>query len=282
MGMPGTVVSDNGPQFSSSNFAHFIKKHAPSSPHHSRSNGKVESSVKSAMKMIRKAKKCREALLNIRNTPTQGIDISFAHRLLRRRTKTILPRSLLESWSSVTTTTRNGSTEDDPNTTSTLLWQACVWSPYIARGRHGEDETVQARRKVVEGGKYCSTTGWQIVRSWGHWWNSVQAQQSSIIWRRWHNIAPNHTPAGVSAAPLTILHLIKCGCSTSRPCSTGRCGCVAAQMSCSMLCCCYAGSDCCNEHTRTVAANPVADEEDDVWKTMRRNGPIWRINHKSS
>ena len=32
-------------------------------------------------------------------------------------------------------------------------------------------------------------------------------------------------------------------------------------MSCSMFCCCNAGSDCCNEHTRTIAANPVADEK---------------------
>ena len=45
MGIPDTVVSDNGPQFSSSDFAHFSKKwgfeHTPSSPHHSRSNGNV-------------------------------------------------------------------------------------------------------------------------------------------------------------------------------------------------------------------------------------------------
>ena len=58
--------------------------------------------------MIRKAKKCGEdqylALLNIRNTPSQGMDSSPAQRLLGRRTKTILPtaRSLLESRSSVT------------------------------------------------------------------------------------------------------------------------------------------------------------------------------------
>ena len=112
MGIPDTVVSDNGPQFSSSDFAHFSKKwgfeYTPSSPHHSRSNGKVESSVKSAKKMIRKAKKCGEdqylALLNIRNTPSQGMDSSPAQRLLGRRTKTIIPtaRSLLESRSTVT------------------------------------------------------------------------------------------------------------------------------------------------------------------------------------
>ena len=58
--------------------------------------------------MIRKTTKSGEdqylALLNIRNTPTQGIDSSPAQRLLGRRTKTILPtaRSLLESKSCIT------------------------------------------------------------------------------------------------------------------------------------------------------------------------------------
>lgn len=75
-------------------------------------------------------------------------------------------------------------------------------------------------------------------------------------------LCPTTLPPDVSAAPVTILQLIKCGCSTSRPCSTGRCGCVAAQMSCSMFCSCNAGSDCCNEQTRAVAANHDDDDED--------------------
>ena len=36
---------------------------------------------------------------------------------------------------------------------------------------------------------------------------------------------PTTLTAGVSPAPLTILHLVKCRFFTSRPCSTGRCGC---------------------------------------------------------
>ena len=61
MGIPYTVVSDIEPQFSSSDFVFSNKwgfEHTPSSPHHSRSNGKVESSVKSTMTILRKAKKC--------------------------------------------------------------------------------------------------------------------------------------------------------------------------------------------------------------------------------
>lgn len=106
-GIPDTVMSDNGPQFISDEFRRFGKswgfEHITSSPHHSRSNGKVESSVKAAKRMIRKAKMSGEdqylALLNIRNTPTQGMDSSPAQRLLGRRTKTIVPTThhLLES-----------------------------------------------------------------------------------------------------------------------------------------------------------------------------------------
>ena len=54
MGIPDTVVSDNGPQLSSCDFAHFSKKwgfeHTLSSLHQIRSNGKI----------IRNAKKCGE------------------------------------------------------------------------------------------------------------------------------------------------------------------------------------------------------------------------------
>ena len=57
-------------------------------------------------------------------------------------------------------------------------------------------------------------------------------------WHSSNDVTPLYATtrsADVSAAPLTILHLIKCGCSTSRPCSTGRCGYLAALVSCSML-----------------------------------------------
>ena len=90
MDIPDTVTSDNGPQLISDEFANFSRtwgfEHVTSSPHHSRSKGKVESSVKAAKKMIKKARKAGEdqylALLNIRNTPTQGMDSSPAQRLL--------------------------------------------------------------------------------------------------------------------------------------------------------------------------------------------------------
>ena len=101
-GIPDEIVSDGGPQYMSSEFAEFCKdwgiKHTVSSPYHSQSNGKAESAVKAAKKMLRKAQKEGQdpylAMLNIRNTPQQGIGLSPVQRLMGRRTKTTLPTSV--------------------------------------------------------------------------------------------------------------------------------------------------------------------------------------------
>ena len=95
----------------SSEFSTFTKSwgivHTTTSPHHSKANGKVESAVKVAKRMLRKTTKSGEdqylALLNIRNAPTQGVDSSPAQRLMGRRTRTLLPttKSLLEPRNSL-------------------------------------------------------------------------------------------------------------------------------------------------------------------------------------
>ena len=54
-GIPDTVVSDNGSQFSSQEFSFpWEFSHATSSPHHPKSNGKAESSVKIVISFSRK------------------------------------------------------------------------------------------------------------------------------------------------------------------------------------------------------------------------------------
>ncbi|XP_072178187.1 uncharacterized protein [Diadema setosum] len=76
--------------------------HNTISPHNSKANGKVESAVKTAKKLLKRCGSTGEsrnlALLNIRNTPTQGVDSSPAQRFLGRRTRTIIPtvRPLLQ------------------------------------------------------------------------------------------------------------------------------------------------------------------------------------------
>ena len=98
-GIPDTIVSDNGPPFSSQEFANFNREwgisHKTTSPYNSKANGKAESAVKTAKRLLRKCNSTGQdvnmALLSIRNTPTQGINSSPAQRFLGRRTKTLLP-----------------------------------------------------------------------------------------------------------------------------------------------------------------------------------------------
>ena len=98
-GSPDVLVTDNGPQFSSAEFAAFAKSwnfdHVTSSPRYPQSNGKAENAVKTVKRLF---SKCREAgqseykaLLDWRNTPTEGVGTSPAQRFLGRRCKTMLP-----------------------------------------------------------------------------------------------------------------------------------------------------------------------------------------------
>ena len=100
-GIPDVLVTDNGPQYYSREFTEFSTawefKHVTSSPTHAKSNGKAESAVKVAKKLFKKAYRDNKdpwlALLDQRNTPTQGVNSSPAQRLMSRRTRTLLPVS---------------------------------------------------------------------------------------------------------------------------------------------------------------------------------------------
>ena len=106
-GIPDTLISDNGPQFASAEFAQFTKEwqieHRTSSPHYPQSNGRAENAVKTCKSLLKKAKASGEdpllALLDWRNTPTENIGTSPAQRLMGRRTRTLLPthQSLLKT-----------------------------------------------------------------------------------------------------------------------------------------------------------------------------------------
>lgn len=97
--IPDVLVSDNGPQYVSNEFAGFARdwefKHVTSSPYHPKSNGKAESAAKIVKSLLKKAIKDRKdpwlALLDYRNTPTQGMQSSPVQRLMSRRTKTLVP-----------------------------------------------------------------------------------------------------------------------------------------------------------------------------------------------
>ena len=98
-GIPSVLVSNNGPQFTSNEFAEFGKQwefqHVTSSPYHPKSNGKAESAIKVVKGLFKKALKDNKdpwlSLLDYRNTPTAGMQSSPVKRLMPRRTKTLVP-----------------------------------------------------------------------------------------------------------------------------------------------------------------------------------------------
>jgi hypothetical protein len=98
-GTPDTLISDNGPQYTSATFRMFAKSwqfhHLTTSPGNSQANGAAEAAVKTAKRLLRKNKNSGEdlyiALLNLRNTPTEGLNSSPAQRLLGRHTKSLMP-----------------------------------------------------------------------------------------------------------------------------------------------------------------------------------------------
>ena len=95
-GIPDTVITDNGPQFRATEYEQFAKKwefkHVTSSPYHSQSNGKAESAVKIAKTMMKKViNDFQLAILNWRNTPSEGSKYSPVQKLQSRRTKSLLP-----------------------------------------------------------------------------------------------------------------------------------------------------------------------------------------------
>ena len=107
-GIPETCVSDNGSQFISDEFKKFSRHwsfaHVTSSLAYPQSNGKVEAAVKSAKSVMKKSTKAKTdpylALLEYRNTPSQGMESSPVVRLMNRRTRTqvpTLPRLLMMS-----------------------------------------------------------------------------------------------------------------------------------------------------------------------------------------
>ena len=83
-GIQETCVSDNGPQFTSTEFKEFSRQwkfvHVTSSPAYLQRSGKVEAAVNSAKNVMRKSRKARTdpylALLEYRNTPSQGLGTS--------------------------------------------------------------------------------------------------------------------------------------------------------------------------------------------------------------
>ena len=98
-GIPEVVITDREPQFTSEEFKLFAEKwecrHQMSSLYHHQANGKSENSVKTAKRILQRCLDTGEdyqlALLQWRNTVSQGFSISPFQRLMSRRARKLLP-----------------------------------------------------------------------------------------------------------------------------------------------------------------------------------------------
>lgn len=96
-GIPTRLRSDNGPQFSSSEFRKFCRElgidHETSSPHFQSANGEAERSIQTVKNLWRKSDDKHLSLLDYRTTPLEGIDLSPSQLLMGRRPRNTLPAS---------------------------------------------------------------------------------------------------------------------------------------------------------------------------------------------
>ncbi|XP_038060004.1 uncharacterized protein K02A2.6-like [Patiria miniata] len=102
-GLPLTLTSDNGPQFTSDKFEAYLSengiKHRKVTPLHPAANGEVERQNRSLMKRIRIAhaekkdwkKEVREYLFSYRTTPHNTTGVTPAEMMFKRKLRTRLP-----------------------------------------------------------------------------------------------------------------------------------------------------------------------------------------------
>ena len=94
-GIPETVRSDNGPQYSSHEFSAFAQlygfQHVTSSPRYPQSNGQAERTVKTVKQMLKQSSDPYLALLNYCATPLPWCKCSPAELLMGRCIRTRIP-----------------------------------------------------------------------------------------------------------------------------------------------------------------------------------------------
>ena len=96
--MPEIVKSDNGPQYSSSEFLSFASSYGfqhniISSPKFPQSNGEAECCVQTVKNLLKKSEDPYEGLLSYRATPFYWCDLSPAELCMGTRQRTFVPQA---------------------------------------------------------------------------------------------------------------------------------------------------------------------------------------------
>ena len=105
-GIPTTLVSDNGPQYSPQEFTNFNREynftHITSSPRYPQSNGLVERMVRTVKSLLCKSSDLYSALLAYRSTPLPWCGYSPAELLMGRKIQSEIPQlssTFIPEWS---------------------------------------------------------------------------------------------------------------------------------------------------------------------------------------
>ena len=95
-GIPVTLVSDNGPQFSSAEMKEFAEAygfhHITTSPYYPQANGQAERTVRTMKNLLHNAKDPHMALLSYRATPLEWCGLTPAELLMGHKIRTDLPQ----------------------------------------------------------------------------------------------------------------------------------------------------------------------------------------------
>jgi len=104
-GIPETVHSDNGPQYSSQEFAEFVSSyefnHITSSPRFPQSNGQAERTMQAVKRMFQQSGDSHMALLSYRSTPLSWCKLLPAELCMGRKLRNLIPQTnkhLVPQW----------------------------------------------------------------------------------------------------------------------------------------------------------------------------------------
>ena len=107
-GIPATLISDNGPQFSSAEMKQFAEAygfhHITTSPYYPQANGQAERTVRTVKNLLCNAKDPHMALLSYRATPLEWCGLTPAELLMGRKIRTDLPQpksSYIPTWTHI-------------------------------------------------------------------------------------------------------------------------------------------------------------------------------------